>query len=219
MRIAVTAALFALSLDLQAAERPWHSYREVCQKLYLDKFYAEPRELRDKLLVRLKIARADGDPAPPALAIAASSGRIELRPDAAGYTEFPVNADLLVEDPPVLTDAPAGRKLSVSLSLQPVLPSGNSFAYADLMGAVEQANAIVETQAGALSWLAPRMKGVLLQYARAAGQTARIGTGDAAVTITAGADGTLRLPLDQGLLRRNPPVILSQHPDSADFID
>lgn len=219
-RLAVIALVWlAVAADLQAAERLWHPYREVCRRLYLEQFYAAPLEQRDKLVMRLKFERSEGGERLPGLAIASTAGRIDLVPDARGLVAFPVNAELLVENPPVLTDAPAGRSLNVSLSVQPLLPAQDEFAYAELMEAVEQANAMVTTRAGLLGWFSERFKGVLLQYAEAAGQTARIGLAGSTLVIGVDRDGALRLPFDQELLRRNPRVRLSQHPQSADFLE
>jgi hypothetical protein len=211
--------LLAAATPAGAADREWHRYRAICEKLSLDEFTALPELARDRLQIRIKLAPSDGPRVPVTLTIVAAKGRLVIPPGLDGLTDFPVRQDLLAENPMVLTSLPEGIKTSVSLELTPRLPPGLSFAYADLMRSVEQANRVIKSKAGFFSFAAPRMRGVLLQFPEGAPPaTAHLG-GAAEAKITSDGTGALRLPLDETLLSLNPQVVLSSHPATASFFE
>jgi hypothetical protein len=119
----------------------------------------------------------------------------------------------------VLTSVPEPVKTRVSLELGPRLPTERSFGYADLMRSVEQANRAIKSAAGFFSFAAPKMKGVVLQFpAGGPPATVRLGDTDGRV-LSADASGRIELPLDPQLLARNPAVLLSTLPQSANFLE
>jgi hypothetical protein len=213
---AVALLLLAVG-SASAADREWHRYREIYEKLSLGEFSALEEGQRDRVAVRFRLSPAEGPKAPVTLTIAADAGRIVVAPGPDGLTDFPARGDLLEENPRVLTSVPEGVKTSVQLELAPRLPTGLSFGYADLMRSVEQANRLIRAKAGFFAFAAPRMKGVVLQFPVGAPATARLeGRPEPLAT---DEQGRLRLPLDDALLARDAQVTLSSRPTSADFLD
>jgi hypothetical protein len=220
MRTSLLSLLLAVTAtQASATEREWHRYKAICEKLSLDKFAALPESQRDRLDIRIKLSPAEGPQVPVTLTIVAAAGRIVVVPGADGLSELPVRADLLAENPVVLTSVPEPVKTRVSLELGPRLPPERSFSYAELMRSVEQANRAIKSAAGVFSFAAPRMKGLVLQFpAGDPPATARLGGPEGRV-LSADAAGRLQLPLDDKLLASNPGVVLSARPGSASFIE
>jgi hypothetical protein len=199
----------------RAADRLWHRYGAICEKLHLDTFHRTPPAERDRLEVLLKLGPHSSAPPgtpPPTLTIDAQGGPIRLEPGPDGVIDFPVTDALLAEDPPVLTTAPEGQKTSFSLELRPVRPAGTSFPLADLMASVSQANKLIKAQAGFLGFAAPTMKAVRLVYPAGAPWTARFTAPGVERTITADAQGRLRIPRDEALEAAGARVELSAPP-------
>jgi hypothetical protein len=202
-----------------ATEREWHRYKAICEKLSLDKFAALPEDQRDRLDVRIRLTPSQGPQVPVTLTIVAAAGRLVVVPGADGLSDFPVRADLLAENPVVLTSVPEPIKTKVSLELGPRLPPERSFAYAELMRSVEQANRAIKSAAGLFNFAAPRMKGVVLQFH--AGDTPATATlgGPGGGLLSADAAGRIEIPLEEKRLASNPGVVLSARPASASFIE
>jgi hypothetical protein len=199
----------------QAADREWHRYKAVCEKLYLDKIHRTPLAERDRLEVLLKLGPDSGAPPgtpPPTLTIQAKDGDIRVTPDPEGFVAFPVTEALLAEDPMVLTSMPEGRKTSVSLELRPARPPGTTFPLAELLASVPQANKLIKAQAGFFSFALPTLKAVLLVYPPGAPQTARLTAPGVERTIASDAKGHLRLPRDEPLEAAGARVELSAPP-------
>jgi hypothetical protein len=213
--LATVLSLAAPPVTACAADREWHRYRAICEKFYLDAIHRTPFAERDRLEVLLKLgpdSSAPPETPPPTLTIAAKGGPIRLVPDQEGAIDFPVTDALLAEDPPVLTTAPEGQKTRVSLELRPVRPPGTSFPLAGLMASVAQANRLIKAQAGFLSFAAPKVKAVLLIYPPGAPQTAHLIAPGVERTISADAQGHLRIPRDERLEAAGARVDLSAPP-------
>jgi hypothetical protein len=225
-RIAV-ALLTLLSLaappaTARAADRLWHRYRAICEKLHLDTLHRTPPAERDRLEVLLTLGPDSSAPPgtpPPTLTIDARGGPIRLEPGPEGTIDFPVTDALLAEDPPVLTTAPEGQKTRVSLTLRPVRPAGTSFPLAGLMASVTQANGLIKAQAGLLSFAAPKMKAVLLVYPPGTPQTARLTAPGVERTIATDARGQLRIPRDEQLEAAGARVELSAPPLRFELVE
>jgi hypothetical protein len=219
-RIAVVLLVTLLSVagppaTARAADRLWHRYGAICEKLHLDALHRTPLAERDRLEVLLRLAPGSGAPPgtrPPTLTIDAKGGPIRLEPGPEGVIDFPVTDALLAEDPPVLTTAPEGQKTGVSFELRPVRPAGTSFPLAELMASVSQANKLIKAQAGFLSFAIPTMKAVRLVYPAGAPQTARLTAPGVERTIDTDAQGNLRIPRDEALEAAGARVELSSPP-------
>ena len=213
--LAALLSLAALPASARAADRVWHRYRAVCEKLYLDKIHRTPLAERDRLEVLLRLGPDSGAPPgtpPPTLTIDAKGGPIRVAPGPEGFVAFPVTDALLAEDPVVLTSMPEGQKTSVSLEIRPVRPASTSFPLAELMASVPQANKLIKAQAGFFSFAVPTLKAVLLVYPPGAPQTARLTAPGVERTIASDAKGHLRLPRDVPLEAAGARVELSAPP-------
>jgi hypothetical protein len=205
----------SLALLLSVALRLWAQYDDLCDKLHLARFIALPQAEHSRIVPLLRLTAASGPPRVITLVIRAKAGDIPLEPLRDGTLALPLRKALFDENPPVLTSLPAGLKTKVTLDLRPLLPEGTSFAYADLFLAVTQANRYAEAEAGFFKFMVPRMKGLVLRFAGA--QTVQVQVGDE--TLRAGEDGTLRLLVDDELMKSNPAVTLGAVPSGADFAE
>jgi hypothetical protein len=203
----------SLALLLAITLRLWAPYQELCDKLHLARFIALPEADHSRIVPLLRLTPASGPPRVITLVIRAKAGDIPLEPLRDGTMALPLRKALFDENPPVLTSLPAGVKTKVTLDLRPLLPEGTAFAYADLFQAVTQANRYAEAEAGFFKFMAPRMKGLVLRFEGP--QTVQVGE----VTLRAGEDGTLKLLVDDELMKSNPGVTLGAVPSGADFAE
>jgi hypothetical protein len=212
-----TALLAALSAF--AADRAWHPYREVCERLGLLKFYAVPPAQRDRLRLLFKVDPAQAGGQGLVLTINAAAQAIPVRPDAKGLLAFPYDEKLLAENPDVLINLPPGEKAAFELDLQPLPPTQGQLDYVRLMGGIPQANALIREQAGMLSLIAPKLRKLVLRYDHAQGQEVTVGEGAAAAHFRVDPHGEIVIAFDEALFARNVPVIISDRPASADFAE
>lgn len=216
-RTAAILAALAACLVAGAADRVWHPYREICERLGLKKFHEIPEAQKDHLRILFKVPA--GDPALRALVLTIDSRQHPrtIVPDATGAIEFPYDEALLQENPNVLVNLPEGKKASFELDLRPRAPTALDLSYNDLMGGVAQANALIRAEAGMLSLFAPTLHGVVLQFERADGQAVTIGTGATQRRIGVDAQARITVPYDAALATANPPMTLSALPQGVDF--
>lgn len=222
-RIAALSTLLCLAAAPgpgRAADREWHPYRDVCEKLHLDALHRAPLAERDRVEARIRLQQETGAPAdlpPPIITIASKAGAIRLEPDAEGLVTIPLTDALFEENPPVLTTVPAGRKTRISLELRPVVPAGLSFPLATLLAAPAQATRLLKAEAGLLSFTIPTLRAVVLHYPPDAPQTARLTAPGVDRTLTSDAKGRLRLERDEALERAGAVVTLSARPLRAEL--
>jgi len=202
-----------LALLLSVALRLWLPYRDLCNSLHLARLAALPEAERNRVRPLLRLVPDEGPPRPITLVIRAKAGDISLEPKQDGTTALPLRTELLAENPPVLTSMPQGQKTRMTLDLQPILPEGTTFAYADLFEAVTQANRYIQAEAGFFKFMAPKMKGLVLRFAGPA--TVQVG----AASLHGQPDGSLKLLVDDELFRKNPQVTLPSRPASVDFAE
>jgi hypothetical protein len=202
-----------LALLLSVALRLWAPYQKLLENLHLANFIALPESERSRITPLLRLTPAKGPPRAITLVIRAKGGDIPLEPLRDGTILLPLRAALLAENPAVLTSLPEGVKAKVALDLRPSLPEGTAFDYADLFEAVTQANRYIRAEAGFFKFMAPSMKGLVLHFAEQ--QTMEVGE----TVLRSEADGTLKLLLDDGLLKSNPQVRLATRPSSVDFAE
>lgn len=215
-------ALLALLLSASAAgaDREWVSYARLLEITKLDRFYAAPPAERDR--VRLVGTVKPNNPAiaPGSLVFTVVRGndrkRIAVNPD--GSFDPAIDPAWTRDNPQVLTSMPEGEKAGFSFAALPLLPSGTQFEYATLMASVRQSNALVKSQGGLLRFMLPTFVGITLQYPAGQAASATIRGSHGERVVGADADGILRLPLDEALLKSRAQVILSQRPLSADFM-
>ncbi|MDP9098686.1 MAG: DUF2987 domain-containing protein [Verrucomicrobiota bacterium] len=148
------------------------------------------------------------------LTIQAKVGPIEIKIDPDGeIRSFPLTAELLKENPNVLTNQPKGT-LKIGGGMGIVLPGDNlTFSYRELNDLVVQASAEMKKQAGMLlQFLVPTAKGLIFEFSSPRKQTVTIAYKNGPQVLQAGSDGGITLPLDKTSLAENPTVTLSEKP-------
>ena len=148
---------------------------------------------------------------PVTMAIKAKSGPINVDISKDGeIRNFPVSADLLKENPPVLSNQPKGSSALV-VGLELVVPDTLTYSYRELAQQLEDANAEVKKQAGVLSLVAPRAKAVVFQF-RARGKATVTVSRKEPQVLTADPDGRVRLEIDKSIAAQDPQVVVSEKP-------
>ena len=216
-RTGIAGAVFAACLTAGAADRVWHPYRDVCENLGLIKLHEVPEAQRDHVRILYKLP-AD-DPVSRTLVFTIDSRKhpLTVTPDASGAIEFPYDEQLLAENPDVLVNLPAGKKVSFEADIRPRAPASLEISYTDLMKGVAQANALIRKQAGMLSLFVPTMRSMVLQFDHADGQAVTIGSGASQRQIRVDDKAQIVIPYDAVMAEANPRVRLSAMPRSADF--
>jgi hypothetical protein len=213
------AALIAVVLTAAGTAPPgreFKSYKFICEKLHLDELAALPPGEHDRVEVRLTLKPESG-PAEVTWTIAAAAGPITVVTRTDGTIDLPVRKDLLAEDPMIFTSVPKDVKTAVGIGLTPLLPPGLTFSYLELVKPVDQANRLIKAQAGLLSFAAPKMKGVTLQF-DGPGKGVTISGKGVDLKLTADDKGLLQLKVDDDLKEKNPAVTLPEPPKSVAFI-
>ncbi len=219
MRLLLAIAALAGSTATPAEDRPWHPYREVCEKLGLVRFFEMPEAQRDQLRLLFKVRPRGSDAQPLILTINAAAHPIRITPDAKGLIDFPFDRQLLADNPDVLINLPPGEKASFTPDLQPTLPRELQLDYVRLMGGIPQANALIRKQAGLLRIFVPTLRKLVLRYDRADGQQVSVGDGAATQHFRIGPSSEIVIPFDDVLFSKNVGVELSDRPKSMDFAE
>jgi hypothetical protein len=97
------------------------------------------------------------------------------------------------------------------------IPDALSFRYAILGDGVAEANKMIKAQAGIMSLLAPKAKGVLFLFPKASAGKAKviIATSAGRKESTADKDGEIELKMEKSLLSENPEVRMSEKPKAV----
>lgn len=155
------------------------------------------------------------DPAVPTqdlkLVIQSRSGEIRVPVAADGTTQFPVRADLLDENPPVLTNAAKG-KLQLSVSLRVEAPPAQRFRYGLMIAMQDEAATMIAKQGLMARMLAPDFEGLLISFPAGTTATATLETAKGPVSFTADAENRIRIPDRREWQREDPFVQLSAMP-------
>ena len=145
------------------------------------------------------------------MVIQAKSGPINVPvSDDGEIRNFPISAELLKENPPVLSNQPKGSsQLQVALGV--VLPDSLTYSYRELAQLLDDANAEMKKQAGMLSLAMPRAKALSFQFRAGGKQTVTIKRADPQV-LTTDAAGAVRLEIDKAVAAQDPQVVVSEKP-------
>jgi hypothetical protein len=219
LKCLLAASVLACATHAQAADRVWHPYREVCEKLLLVKFFELPEAERDHLQVFFKTPTVAPDGQPVLLTINGATRQIRVTPDATGLIEFPFDRQLLAENPDILVNLPAGQTLTLSLELRPTLPRELKLDYVEFMSALPQANAMIRRQAGRMSLFAPSMRKLVLHYEHPLSQQVSIGVGQTSQLFKVSKAGDLSVPFDEARMTANSQVTISDLPQSMDLAE
>lgn len=147
------------------------------------------------------------------LTVQAKSGAIPLKIDPDGEIHgFPVSAELLKENPPIVTNQPKGT-LRIGGGMGITLPDSLTFTFAQLNGYLTEAAAEMKKQAGMmLGFMIPSAKGLIFEFASPRKQTLTIAYKAGPKVLQADSDNGLKLPMDKASLAENPSVTLSEKP-------
>jgi Protein of unknown function (DUF2987) len=203
-----------LAILISIALRLWAPYHTLLENLHLARFVELPESERSRITPLVRLAPAGGPPRAITLVIRAKGGDIALEAERDGAVMLPLRQALLAEDPPVLTSLPEGMKTNITLDLRPSLPNGLTFTYADLFAAVGQANRYIRGEAGFFKFMAPKMKGLVLHFK---GGLRWVQVDDK--ILRSDNEGSIKLQLDEDLLKKDPQVTLEERPLSVDFFD
>lgn len=211
------AAALGIASAAAGADRMWHPYREVSKNLGLTGFNETPESQRDQLRLAYTVEPKVVQGEPLTLTIRTAARAVRVVADARGHIEVPFDARWLDENPDVFINLPAGDKASFNADLRPRLPQELQTDYVHFAGSVKQANAMIRKQAGMLSVFAPKLRKLVLEYPRAAGQQVTLGSGAGQQVLRVAADGRIVVPFDDELYTRNVRVVISDPPQDADL--
>ncbi|MFC5459217.1 hypothetical protein [Massilia niabensis] len=209
--------VLALPFTAEAQEREWIPYKKLVETVRLDKFHALPAAERDKLQLytRLNPVNKAIKPADVRLTVVDGATRHPIPLDARGLALVVPNPKWLANDAKIWTSLPVGEKMSIGFDLGAVLPEATQWHYASVMGSVPQANAAIGKVAGAMSMFVPTMNSVIFKFDKPAQLTIKTRAGDRRYATD--PKHQLRLNIDEGLLKENPLVALSERPFQAEI--
>ncbi len=145
------------------------------------------------------------------IAIAASTGRIEIPIDRDGKLDFPLNAELLAENPAVITNQPKGS-LTVTVTFEIRLPDTLRVAYSEIAAALDQARAVVAKDAS------PGMKaqvvGVEFHFPKDIKASVTL-SGKSERLLVADAQGRVIVMHNDTLVKDDPTLVFSHKPEIA----
>jgi len=108
------------------------------------------------------VIRADGVSGPVPIAYQGEAGPVAIRLAADGRVIDLPDLALLKADPVLILPEQHRGKMSLSMTLVPVVPVSTRLDMGDVGRAVEQSNASIRRAAGLMSFAAPTMKGLLI---------------------------------------------------------
>ncbi len=146
------------------------------------------------------------------LVIQSKGGDIAVPIAADGTASFPVRADLLAENPPVLTNTAKGT-LQLSVALRVEAPPAERFRYGLMVAMQEEAGAMIRKQGMMARMLAPDFGALLIHFPAGTKATATVESAKGSVSITADAEGAIRIPDRRDWRREDPWIQLSSLPE------
>jgi len=128
-------------------------------------------------------------------------------------SNFPHEKALQKENPAVVSNQPKGS-LRTSVNLLFPIQNESTFRYARIRDGADEVNKLIKEQAGLLSWVAPKTKGLDFHFPKESAGKAKITIASASGTkeFVADKDGEIDLKLDKKLLAENPEVKVSEKP-------
>lgn len=211
--IAVVVICFGITPTIRAAETnaiiPYKAMDDLCQ-------VASSAD-QSKLMVQVFVASTNKTVRAANIVLtiqSASAGKIPVTVSTNGQIiDFPHRKELVRENPSILANQPKG---TLNLFIGYKIPvEGLSFPYSRLGHAAAEANKMIKSQAGMMSLLAPKARGVVFVFPKKSAEQAKVTllTGAGRKEFVADKDGRVKLKLEESLLSENPEVQLSEKPD------
>jgi hypothetical protein len=145
------------------------------------------------------------------LVIRSRQGDLLVPVAADGSTAFPLRADLLAENPAVMTNVPEG-KLEMNVSLAVEAPPQQRFRYGLMAEMLAEAKAMIAKQGFVARLLAPDFEGLVITFAPGSETTVTVAAAAGPVRLTADASGNVLVPDRRDWRRENPWLELSALP-------
>jgi len=142
----------------------------------------------------------------------ASQGKINVALGTNGQVlNFPHRKELVRENPFIIANQPKG---TLNLYLRYEVPPVEelTFKYSRLGNASAEANKMIKSQAGLMSWVAPKSQGVVFVFPKESKAKVSIRAAAGSKEFTADDKGLVKLKLENTLLSENPDVQLSEKP-------
>lgn len=153
------------------------------------------------------------------LTINSKSGAREVPVDFSGeLRSFPLSAELLKENPPVVTNQPSGTvQLGGGIGIE--VPEGQSYSYQQLSDLLRQGYEELKRRGGlfAAAFL-PTPKGLVFLFTKPAAQTMTIALKAGPKILTVDEAGGIELVIDRAAVAENPTVTMSERPAKM-FLD
>ena len=210
--------LLLLSLNAIAEEREWVTYKQLVETLRLDKYYAIPAAERDKinLFVTIKPKNKSIKPAEVVLTVVDGSERHTLTPLSPEYRMTVVpNPKWLADDAKIMTSLPKSEKSAPGWDTTAILPDGQQWQYAQVMGSVPQMENAIKKMAGAFSMFAPSVKQVIFKFNKPA--QLKIEAKDGVKLYNTDARNQIALKPNAAWLKENPVMTVSERPFEAEL--
>jgi hypothetical protein len=204
----------ALLCSLLFAAAASAAEREI-EYAQMHKMFARVAALQGGKYFRAEAKLQSKDEAVPtdriSLVIRSKAGDIPVAVAPDGKTDFPLRADLLEENPPVVTNVAKG-KLSMSVSTDVVAPPVERFPYSLLVEMSDEAEAVIAKQGMMTRMFAPDFEGLEIRYPSGTAATATVESADGAEEFTTDAEGIIVIPDRKQWRKENPFVQLSAMP-------
>jgi hypothetical protein len=209
--------LILLSTQVFAEEREWAPYRKLMETTRMDKFAATALAERGRVILSPTVTPESKRILPQDVVITVVHGaeRQAFRVGADHKLAIPFKQKWFDDNAQMTINVPKGERMNISFSLDALVPDGAQWPYANLMGSVAQANALIKSQAGMLSLFAPKVKSVVLRFAQPA--QVKIAAKDGVRVLATDAKNAIWMKPDEALMRENPVMTLSERPRAADL--
>jgi hypothetical protein len=200
VRVEVDAAKMAA----QSYKFCWGAMRQV-NGVREDRFFAEP------------IVESKGHklaPADTTLTIQSQNGPINVPVSRDGSVQnFPISAELLAENPLVVSNKPKGS-LELALQIRIPVPDQKRFSYSELVAGLKEANHLFRKAMGILGILAPQTKDLAFVFASTGSDRPEVTVlwHGSPETKVADVDGMLTLRVSEST-KENPEVLVSEIPE------
>ncbi|WP_297506694.1 hypothetical protein [uncultured Caulobacter sp.] len=134
--------------------------------MFLDKFLKVPSAERARMKLAYAVRR-DGRPLPNVTAtlVEKNGARTPLPVNADGYFERLPTLPQLAGEADVVFDVPSDWKLGTAIDIRPQLNPAADYDARELVATVDESNRAIGKAAGALSFMAPKMTGLIFPKA------------------------------------------------------
>ena len=170
VRAVILATLMMQSALVRATEtRFWARYAEV-HGIYA-RFEAIPMQDRSQLIFQVRVALADGSTGVEKVVLKMKTrAGVRTIPISDGVLKFPLDSQLLVENPVITTSLATGMTMTLKPEILFVPPNRDRIATTEMTSWLAQANRGVRAQSGIWALFAPKAREIELVFADSGGR-------------------------------------------------